>query len=114
MGKVDEVGALADSFLGLLSNRSSMFSNTELVHNQQQQAYRDLHLALILTDYWLHLAIRGGPKMCASPDPDVRAGWIEDVRSLASNRRFPEMIGAAFDRLMLTLGEQVFGNESIP
>eukprot|EP00929_Paragymnodinium_shiwhaense_P011618 TRINITY_DN1175_c0_g1_i1.p1 TRINITY_DN1175_c0_g1~~TRINITY_DN1175_c0_g1_i1.p1 ORF type:complete len:925 (-),score=157.35 TRINITY_DN1175_c0_g1_i1:415-3189(-) len=56
------------------------------VHDLQQQAYADIHLALLIVDYFLLLL-----------EADEQHGTVqvakvlEEVRSVASSRRFPEL-----------------------
>lgn len=84
-------------------------------HVNQKQAYREMHLALMLADYWLHLARSVGPERCASPSEEERALWASEVRSLAATRRLPELHGEVmFDQVMAALEERALGNSTPP
>ncbi|CAK0865574.1 unnamed protein product [Prorocentrum cordatum] len=94
-GAEEEVRALAEAFGTVLKGGIHL----DQEHAAQKQAYREMHLALMLADYWLHLARLVGPERCANPGEDERAHWLSEVRSLAATRRLPELHGEAmFDQ----------------
>merc|ERR1719265_155941 len=83
--------ALKEAFIDYLVQGVKLSPVVNTMHGTQQQAYSDLHLGLVLTDYWIYLARDSGK--CANPDPAARADMIAGVRSLANSRRLPELYG---------------------
>lgn len=72
-------------------------------HVAQQHAYADVHLALILVDYWRLL------ESDASLSERLR-----ELRQIAESRRFPELYGEAdFERVLGELAEFVFANNTL-
>lgn len=79
-------------------------------HYEQQRAYADAHLALLLADYW-RLLRPGSPAEALAG----RAQRLDDVRNLAELRRLPQLYGApAFERVFGDLSREVFGNATLP
>jgi len=110
-GAEEEVRALAEAFGTVLKGGIHL----DQEHAAQKQAYREMHLALMLADYWLHLARLVGPERCANPGEDERAHWLSEVRSLAATRRLPELHGEAmFDQVMAALEQRALGNSTPP
>eukprot|EP00927_Polykrikos_kofoidii_P059429 TRINITY_DN54583_c0_g1_i1.p1 TRINITY_DN54583_c0_g1~~TRINITY_DN54583_c0_g1_i1.p1 ORF type:complete len:874 (-),score=126.95 TRINITY_DN54583_c0_g1_i1:76-2697(-) len=127
-GSADQVASLSKSFDKLLSSRNDMATAVDEEHANQTQAYRDLHLALLLADYWLEVVKKssplGGPPTCTSsladggsvPTSAVPTEILSDpvqlsaaVRSLATSRRVPEMLGEhMFGRVLSRLVDEVF------
>merc|ERR1712224_770397 len=101
-----------DFLASMLQQESPRFAFAgEVEFKQQQQAYRDLHLSLVLVDYWLYLARPAGEAACAAPGATQRAEWFAGVRSIAASRRLPEMHGEEmFERVVTQLEGLVFGN----
>lgn len=113
---VSDMRALIDAFTYVLERRNLLDGWVEEYHRKQKQAYRDLHLALLLTDFWLHLVQEEGPGSCA-PDlnPNIRAAWVDDIRAVAASRRLPDLHGEdMFEHVFSRLRETVFGNRTSP
>lgn len=113
--KSSDVGVLKESFINYLEESSKLSTVVNTMHGTQQQAYSDLHLGLVITDYWIYLARDAGLEKCANPEPTSRAEMIAGVRSLATSRRLPELYGEEmFERVLGELGTAVFGNNTSP
>ncbi|CAE7195600.1 unnamed protein product [Symbiodinium natans] len=118
-GLGSRVGAappVEEAFRLRLSNAHKLQEALDQQHAWQRQAYRDLHLAQLLADYYLHFARERatlGARACTNPDPASRAAWLDEVHMLATSRRLPEMHGPEmFDRVFAALAEGSHGNLS--
>lgn len=100
---------LLDQFLAiLLGSQQPLAVLLDTQHVAQQQAYADMHLAMVLVDYW---------RLLHPPDQEVvdldRA--VGEVRGIAASRRLPELYGEpAFDRVLDDLRTAVLGNATLP
>ncbi|CAE7877668.1 unnamed protein product [Symbiodinium microadriaticum] len=105
-----------EAFRLRLSDAHKLQEALDQQHAWQRQAYRDLHLAQLLTDYYLHFArdnAAAGFRGCTDPDSVARAGWLDEVHLLASSRRLPEMHGPEmFNRVFAAVAEGSHGNFS--
>mmetsp|Transcript_53583 Transcript_53583/g.149030 ORF Transcript_53583/g.149030 Transcript_53583/m.149030 type:complete len:809 (-) Transcript_53583:67-2493(-) len=107
--------ALRDAFLAVLESPRGWPAEEEARDRMLMQAFRDLHLAFMLSDYWLHLARGAGSQRCADPDPSTRREWAQGVRSLAAARRLPELHGdEMFERVLAALEAAAFGKPAEP
>merc|ERR1712217_218911 len=95
------IDTLVQQFQGLLlSSQQPLAQLLDAQHVAQQDAYSDLHLALILVDYWRLIG----------HDVPLQAR-LGELRQIAESRRFPELYGEGnFERVLGELAELVFGN----
>jgi len=96
----------------LLRSPEPLAAIVDAAHVSQQHAFADLHLAMLLVDYW-HLlsdeALTNGLVV-------KKANLVADVREIATSRRLPELYGESnFDRVMDDLISAVFtSNITLP
>eukprot|EP00933_Yihiella_yeosuensis_P064226 TRINITY_DN6759_c0_g1_i1.p1 TRINITY_DN6759_c0_g1~~TRINITY_DN6759_c0_g1_i1.p1 ORF type:complete len:339 (+),score=61.99 TRINITY_DN6759_c0_g1_i1:49-1017(+) len=124
----DEAGSLAPNatrdaellsiaFLDSLELRGKLAPAVDEQHKEQSQAFRDIHLALLLTDYWLYV-IREGEKNAeckSTQDPEEAAARVRSVVEIAEKRRLRDMHGEEmFDRVLGRLAETTFSSSKQP
>lgn len=105
---IREIGILQQHFQSvLLRSTLPLAQLIDAQHVAQQQAYSDVHLALLLVDYWRFLNSSAG---VALADSEIES----EVRAIAVSRRLPELYGEdVFERVLADLVAAVFNNSSL-
>eukprot|EP00933_Yihiella_yeosuensis_P070617 TRINITY_DN78753_c0_g1_i1.p1 TRINITY_DN78753_c0_g1~~TRINITY_DN78753_c0_g1_i1.p1 ORF type:complete len:812 (-),score=164.01 TRINITY_DN78753_c0_g1_i1:19-2454(-) len=116
MSQVDrDTELLSAAFLDALKSRGKLAEVIEVTHQNQTQAYRDIHLALLLTDYWLYISRRGVKDgQCRRPgSAEDATERVAEVAEIARLRRLRDMHGEdMFDRVLGTLESTVFASSA--
>lgn len=97
--------AIEDQFMGiLLGSGEPLGSLFDSQGRAQRQSYSDIHLALLLVDYWRLASINDPPG-----EPIDVERRLAETREIAASRRFPELYGDhVFERIMRDLADAVF------
>eukprot|EP00927_Polykrikos_kofoidii_P014779 TRINITY_DN16514_c0_g1_i2.p1 TRINITY_DN16514_c0_g1~~TRINITY_DN16514_c0_g1_i2.p1 ORF type:complete len:1062 (-),score=180.77 TRINITY_DN16514_c0_g1_i2:159-3344(-) len=89
----------------LLQSSEQLAKVLDAQHDGQQKAYADLHLALLLVDYWRLIDRESGRGPQGMLELTHR---LEDVRFIAESRRLPELYDeASFNRVFNGVGEVI-------
>eukprot|EP00933_Yihiella_yeosuensis_P041006 TRINITY_DN35434_c0_g1_i1.p1 TRINITY_DN35434_c0_g1~~TRINITY_DN35434_c0_g1_i1.p1 ORF type:complete len:823 (+),score=116.58 TRINITY_DN35434_c0_g1_i1:147-2471(+) len=99
------IEVMSEQFLAvLLGSGQPVDDLLDYQHLSQRQAYADMHLAVLLVDYWRILQVHG-----PSQEPQVMESYLAQLSKIANSRQLPELYGdVVFQRVLKSLTQHVF------
>eukprot|EP00403_Amphidinium_massartii_P029388 CAMPEP_0178395926 /NCGR_PEP_ID=MMETSP0689_2-20121128/13468_1 /TAXON_ID=160604 /ORGANISM="Amphidinium massartii, Strain CS-259" /LENGTH=815 /DNA_ID=CAMNT_0020016591 /DNA_START=21 /DNA_END=2465 /DNA_ORIENTATION=+ len=93
---------LIDGFGTMLRSASTLSAQIQDEHHKQKQAYRDMHLAMLLTDYWYQVSWLPGVSCGYPATPEEAKEWIAEIRQIADHRQLTHLYGEEMLQRVLT------------